>query len=294
MTHPDFKQTESGLYIPTHVIEMHSGQLSAYCDSLSARGRSPATVEKYKRDINAFLSWLGNHTLTITEVRAWISFRLTTHSPTSINCALAALNSFFAYISRPDCVVERLRVEKTEYRDESRCLTREDYEKLQSAAQDNPMLLTLLYTFAGTGIRVSELRFFTVEAVRTGLVPVRNKGKSRIVVVNKQVCKALLSYAREPGITSGPIFRNRRGSPLSRHEVWALFKQLAVRAGVDKSRVYPHAFRALFARELYRITKDLNGVRKALGHGSADTTLIYLRETVMEHQKLLEEMKIAG
>ena len=291
------KQTESGLYIPCHVQPMapiSQSDLNRYSDHLASRGKAPATVEKYKRDIQQFLFFLGTRTLSASHVREWIEQRLVSRTATTVNCAIAALNGFFSFLGRTDCLIDRLKVERSEYRETSKQMSREDFDALVATAraEGDDLLVTLLYTFAGTGIRVSELRYFTVETVRAGLIPVRNKGKNRFVAVSREVQKIILDYAREIDCNTGPIFTDSKGKAMTRHSIWRMFKGLAQRAGVEKSRVYPHAFRALFARILYQITKDLNGVRKALGHRSSNTTQIYLRETICAHQALLEQMRL--
>ena len=274
-----YKTTTTGLYVPLNtpeLAELTPADLGRYRAHLIAKGKATSTVEKYSHDAEAFLLFLGNRHLSAGRVREYISSLQITLAATTINCIIAAINGLLKLIGRTDCTIDPLKVEKKEYVDESRFLTDGEIRRL-IAADDR--MATLIQTIVGTGVRVSELKFFTVESVRTGVIPVANKGKRREVILHKDVRRLLMSYCRRKGITSGPIFRSRAGAPLFRGYIWMALKRLCARAGVEEDKVFPHALRHAFAVRLYRLTKDLDLVRKALGHRRVDTTLIYTAET---------------
>lgn len=150
----------------------------------------------------------------------------------------------------------------------------------------------IIQTICSTGIRVSELKFITVEAVKQGEATVNCKGKSRSVFIIRDLQKKLLRYAVEKKIKSGMIFVTRTGKPLSRTNIWREMKSLCKDADVNPEKVFPHNLRHLFARTFYGIEKDIAKLADILGHSSIDTTRIYIISTGTEHRKRMENMHL--
>jgi len=148
----------------------------------------------------------------------------------------------------------------------------------------------VIQTICGTGIRVSELQYFTVEAVRYGQVTVDCKNKTRTILVPGKLRNILLNYAKRHGITAGTIFVTRSGKPLNRSNIWAAMKRLCETAGVKASKVFPHNLRKLFARTFYGIEKDIAKLADILGHSSINTTRIYIMTTSAEHRRQIEQL----
>ena len=149
----------------------------------------------------------------------------------------------------------------------------------------NTRLNLLLQTICGTGIRVSELQFITVEAVRRGEVSVSLKGKTRTVFIVRALRKKLLSYAAEQGIKSGAIF-------ISRTNIWREMKGICAQSNVNPAKVFPHNLRRLFARVFYSLEKDIAKLADILGHSSINTTRIYIISTGAEHRRQMENMRL--
>ena len=281
----NFKQTSFGLYVPAHIADqihrLDMSTVACYERHLRNSGKATATVEKYSRSIRLFVIFLGDHYLSISYVRAWLERMKKTYHITTVNNAVSALNGLFKWLGRLDCIVGFFPYQEPQYRDDNRNLEKSDLDQLVAAADDR--MKTLLLTFLGTGIRVSELRFFTVENVRERRVIVDNKGKTRTVFLDPATKTIILDYCERNGITKGVIFRNRLGAALSRSYIWRSLKKLAEKAGVMLSKVFPHNLRHLFAVERYKVDKDIEGLRLDMGHSLIATTQRYLKETVGRH-----------
>ena len=277
------------MYDPTTKHE----QLLSFTHCLILEEKSPGTIEKYRRDAAAFAAWLGNCALTKETAEAWKASLLESGlTPASINAKLAAVNKFFSFLERPDLRLRPLRIQRKLFRDDSRDLTKAEYDRLVAAAGrlGRERLALLLEAICATGIRVSEVRYLTVQAALQGKAEVRLKGKIRTVLLPGKLCRKLLKYARKQNIASGEIFLTRGGSGLSRKQIWAEMKSLCVQAEVAPTKVFPHNLRHLFARVFYRVCRDVARLADVLGHSSIETTRIYLISTGAEHASTLERM----
>lgn len=274
-------------------VQPLTAAFAQYKTTLVRKGRAEATIEKYLHNIKVFLAWLGRRNPTPEFIRQWISERETSGAAvSSINGTLSALNGFWRFLGRHDCVVPLLKIERSQYISEEKILTEKDYRKLLAAAGDNPRALTLLQTIASTGIRVSELRFFTVEGVRDGFVKVTNKGRTREIILHRNTRKMLLAYCGKERVRSGVIFKNKKGAALSRGCIWWILKSIGKKAGVAAGKVFPHNLRRFFAVRVYRQTRDIDFTRVSLGHRSADTTTLYIRGSLGEHRRRLDRLKL--
>ena len=269
--------------------------LGAFQKSLEREERSEHTIGKYIRDVRAFANWAGGRAVTKELVISYKErLQAKGYTPESVNTMLSSLNSLFRFLGWRDCRVRSLRCQRRLYCPEERELSRSEYERLVSAAErsQNKRLTLLLQTLCGTGIRVSELPYITVEAAERGEAVVNCKGKTRPVFLVKGLRRLLLAYARRQGIQSGPIFVTRSGRPIDRTNVWREMKSLCRAAGVDPRKVFPHNLRHLFARVFYRLEKDLSKLADILGHSSIETTRLYIISTGSEHRARLEQMRL--
>lgn len=270
-----------------------AAHLSAFAEHLREEEKSAATVEKYLRDVRAFAHWLGVRRLTKDETVAykdWLGTR--GYALRSVNSMLAALNSFLRFCGRGDCCVRFCRIQREIYQPAERELSRAEYLRLLAAAEGDRRLYLLLQTICATGIRVSELQYFTVEAMRRGEVSVACKSKIHKILIPRKLQTLLLRYARERGIAGGVIFRTRSGCPLDRSNIWASMKKLCARAKVNPDKVFPHNLRKLFARTFYSLEKDIAKLADLLGHSSINTTRIYIMSTGAEHRRQMERLQL--
>ena len=254
--------------------------------------KSELTVEKYVRDVRQFLNWLGAAELSKTQTLAYKAELLEKYAVASVNSIISALNVYLSFIGRGDCRVKAVKRQRQAFLPAEKELAKEEYQRLLQAAKEKPRLYLLMQTICSTGIRVSEHRFITVEAARAGCAEVRMKGKNRVVFMPSKLCKALLKYAKEQGISSGSIFITSTGKPLDRCNIWAEMKKLCITAGVSREKVFPHNLRHLFARIYYGLERDIVRLADILGHSSINTTRIYTMESGHTHRKQIERMHL--
>ncbi len=270
-------------------------QIAAFAIYLKSEEKSKNTCDKYIRDVRAFASYTNITRVTKETVIAYKNKLLSeNYAARSMNSMLASLNSLFTFLGWADCKVKSIKLQRQIYCPEEKELTKAEYTRLCKAAQrrHNERLNLILQTICGTGIRVSELQFITIEAARCGEAVVRCKGKTRAVFIVRELRQKLLRYAAEQNIQSGMIFVTRTGKPISRTNIWREMKALCVEANVNPQKVFPHNLRHLFARVFYGIEKDIAKLADILGHSSINTTRIYIISTGIEHRRRMENMHL--
>ncbi len=268
-------------------------RIALFAAHLQTEERSAETRAKYLHVVQGFQTWLGDQTVTKDRVAEWKEhLKQTGKAAVTVNGALAALHSFFAMLGWKECRVKYLKVQRKMFRDTSRDLNREEFARLVAAAQraGDERLALLLEAICSTGVRVSEVRYLTVEALHKGRAEVDLKGKIRTILIPDRLVKKLLKYTQKQKITSGEIFITARGTGISRRQIWGEMKRLCQKAGVDASKVFPHNLRHLFARAYYRVCKDIVQLADVLGHSSIQTTRIYLLTTGTEHARRMEQL----
>ena len=257
--------------------------------------KSENTIEKYIRDVRAFMTFAAGGEIRKDIVIAYKDKLLSeNYTARSINSMLASLNSLFMFLGWSDCRAKSIKLQRQVYCSKERELTKAEYTKLVNTAKKkgNERLNLILQTICGMGIRVSELQYITVEAVRNGEAVVSLKGKTRTVFIVKDLRKKLLRYAAEQGIKSGLVFITRTGNMINRTNIWREMKNLCEQAGVNPQKVFPHNLRHLFARTFYGIEKDIAKLADILGHSSINTTRIYIISTGAEHRRRMEKMRL--
>jgi len=267
-------------------------QISEYKTILMREEKSSATIQKYKRDIETFSNYVKNTPVTKELVIQYKQHLLSRYAPNSVNSMLAAINSFFKEMGWYDCVVKAVKIQRQAFREKTRELTKEEYYRLLETAKrkKDTRLYLLMQTICATGIRVSELRFITIEAIRQGKATVSLKGKTRQVLIPKALIKELSRYASERRIKSGSIFITRKGNPVDRSNILHDMKALCSAANVERTKVFPHNLRHLFACIYYRAEKDLSRLADLLGHSNVNTTRIYTSISGDEQQRQIDRL----
>lgn len=270
---------------------LSKSKMEAFHGYLIREEKSTATVEKYTRDVRAFLVFAGQKEVTKELMMAYKNDLVERgYAVRSINSMLASLNSLLNFLGWTDCKVKNIRQQRQTYCTEEKELSKSEYMRLLEAAKSNLRLRLILQTICGTGIRVSELQYFTVDAVRHGEITVSCKSKTRTILLPGKLRKLLLDYAKNNHNCSGAIFQTRNGKPLNRSNIWFQMKKLCGAANVQASKVFPHNLRKLFARTFYHIEKDIAKLADILGHSSIDTTRIYIISTGTEHRRKIEKL----
>lgn len=259
--------------------------------------RVPATIEKYLRDIRSFASWLDTGPLDKTAAAGWKEhLRSSGLCPETVNSKLSALNKFLKFMGRSECCVKYLRIQHKLFRGSDRELTKADYARLLETANNmgKTRLALLMETICATGIRVSEVRYITVEAAQEGRAEIALKGKIRTILLPGKLRRKLLKYAKKQNTDSGEIFLTRTGKGMSRRQIWAEMKAICKQAGVAPSKVFPHNLRHLFARTFYKVCRDVVQLADVLGHSSVETTRIYLASTGDEYVRRMDRLGLVS
>ena len=273
--------------------QMRKVDIEAFLGSLVEQERSLATVEKYGRALERFWEWLPEG--KVVEKALVIQYKETLaqrFAPAGVNTTLAAMNGFFRFLGWYECIVKPLQIQRRVFSSADRELSREEYQRLVQAARNkkDTRMALLLQLMASTGIRVSEIRYVTAEAVEKKSVCIRLKGKIRTILLPDKLCGKLRQYLKEKRIRTGPVFLTRTGRAMDRKEIWAKMKRLCQSAGVEAKKVFPHNLRHLFARSFYAVQKDIAKLADLLGHSSIETTRIYLLSSGQEHRQILERL----
>lgn len=256
--------------------------------------KSNNTIEKYLRDVKAFSVFTAGRKISKAVVMEFKASLVESYEITSANSMIAAVNAFLRFMGWLDCCIKQFKVQKKAFCSEDKELTKAEYISLVNTAKHkgNERLNLILLTICGTGIRVSELQFITVEAVRKGEAIVSCKNKTRTVFIVRELQKKLLNYIKAKGITTGCVFITKSGKPMSRCNIWREMKALCEQARVSPDKVFPHNLRHLFARTFYGIEKDIAKLADILGHSNINTTRIYIITTGAEHKRKLENMRL--
>ena len=268
-------------------------QIEDFARSLRREERTSGTIENYLRHVRAFARWAGGRSVNKELAAEWKEHLIgREYCAGTVNTMLVSVNRFFQFMGWEQCQVKTLRIQRQMFREDRRELTQAEYLRLVAAAkaQGRERLMLIMETICATGIRVSELKYITVEALRGRRADIALKGKIRTILIPGKLAKRLLQYCREEKIVSGEVFLTRNRKGISRKQIWAEMKSVCVMAGVAQSKVYPHNLRHLFARTFYRACRDVARLSDVLGHSSIETTRIYLISTGKEHAKTLNQL----
>ena len=262
-------------------------------DYLRHDEREESTIEAYLRSLTRFSEWADGRAVTKELAMEWkAALSESGYRPISVNAMLAAVNKFFTCMGREDCKVKYLKLQRQMFRKSEKDLSKEEYQRLVQAAHEKGDLRMelILETICATGIRVGELKYITVEAVRAGVAEIALKGKIRTILLPHRLCRKLQKYAKKQKNASGKIFLTQDGLPVSRQYVWTRMKALCEPAGVERTKVFPHNLRSLFARSFYGSCHDVVRLADVLGHSSIETTRIYLMSTGKEYLRQLDKL----
>ena len=265
-------------------------ELDNYKIYLLEEEKSSSTIAKYMHDLYEFSMWLGERGFEKADVLEYKRILCERYAPASVNACLSSLNGFFTFMEWFELKVKNLKIQKQIFASSDKEITKEEYERLLQAAKNksNERLFLLMQTICSTGIRVSEVKFITMEAVRSGIAVINCKGKCRQVFLPRQLCQMLKKYVSSRNIKSGSVFITRNGKPLDRSNIWADMKKLCKDARVSEKKVFPHNLRHLFARTYYNLQKDVVRLADILGHSSVNTTRIYTMESGEIHRKQIQ------
>ena len=274
-------------------MQLTQREFDQFEDYLRHDEREESTIEAYLRSLTRFAEWADGRAVTKELAMEWkAALSEAGYRPISVNAMLAAVNKFFTCMGREDCKVKYLKLQRQMFRKSEKDLSKEEYQRLVQAAHEKGDLRMelILETICATGIRVGELKYITVEAVRAGVAEIALKGKIRTILLPHRLCRKLQKYAKQQKIASDKLFLTQDGLPVSRQSIWTRMKALCEAAGVERSKVFPHNLRSLFARSFYGSCHDVVRLADVLGHSSIETTRIYLMSTGKEYLRQLDKL----
>ena len=269
-----------------------SEQIESFRAYLLDEEKAPATICKYIHDVEEFVCWLPETSFDKSAILCYKNHLIEKYAPASVNAALSSLNSFFGFLEWFELRVKNLKIQRQIFASTDKELTKAEYDRLLQAAKqkNNQRLYMLMQTICSTGIRVSEVKHITVQAIARGVAEINCKGKRRQVFLPKALCQMLRQYIKERKIKSGAIFVTKKGNPLDRSNIWSDMKKLCKAANVSEKKVFPHNLRHLFTRTYYSLQKDIVRLAEILGHGNVNTTRIYTMETGEIHRKQIQKL----
>lgn len=279
--------------------------LSDYLSELRKDEKAEKTISKYERDIEKFFNWYAQEVtqeavqedtqeeITKETIIAYKEYLVKQYKTSSVNSYLIALNKFFSWMKLDELKIKVIKQQQKNSLDH--VMSRSDYERLLRFAKklNREKIYYIMRTLAGTGIRIEELKYITVEAVtkNKGYVQVDNKGKLRDIVIAPDLCKELRKYCKAEGITTGIIFHGRNRSELiDKSYIWREMKRIAGQARVNKDKVHAHSFRHLFARTFIDAGESVVELADILGHSSLETTRIYTRSSSKEKKDKIAKL----
>ena len=269
--------------------------LDEFKEHLIKSEKSQATVDKYIHDAAVFKKWLNAREADKNIVLEYKEHLKSVYAPVSVNAAISALNSLFRFAECQDLMLKTVKIQKKLFSDSDKEMKLKEYKSLLNAAKKSgkPRIRLIIQTMFVTGIRISELKYITVEAIESGTAVIDCKGKVREVFIPKDMCNILKKYVRDNVISSGSVFVTRTGNPIDRSNISKAMKKIAELARVAKEKVFPHNLRHLFARVYYSTYKDIVRLADILGHSSVNTTRIYTMESGSVHRRQMERLGLA-
>ena len=263
-------------------------------NNLIMNEKSLATIKKYIKEIRNFLDYLDGGDITKSRVMQYRAAMQPEYKAQTINVKLSAVNAFLDFIGRPECRVRFIKVQKKSFVEEEKELREEEYRTLLLSARERGKirLYHILLTLCSTGIRISELKYITADAVQQGRAEIDMKGKHRVILLPNELKNKLKDYMDQQNIRTGSVFITRNGKPVDRSNIFHEMKRLSAYAGVKPKKVYPHNLRHLFARSFYAVEKNLSHLADILGHSSIETTRIYIASSYRNFDRILDSMQL--
>jgi site-specific recombinase XerD len=269
--------------------------LKGYMNHLKNKELSCRTLLRYSTDIKQFFEWLGHEDVKnitkddMIEYKKHLQGKFKTNS---VNIKIISINKFLEYMG-----VEGLHLKQDKQQRKStleNVLSVKDYERLLRMAQTKgkTKMYYLMQVLANTGIRISELEFITVEAIKMGHTEVNNKGKKRKIIIPSKLCKDLKKYCQKEAITKGIIFRGRTEKLIDKSYIYRELQYISGQARVRKDKAHAHSFRHLYAKQFLNKHDDITLLADLLGHSSLETTRIYTKRSTSEQKEIMNKINL--
>lgn len=271
-------------------------KLEEWIDEQKYQEYSDNTLKQYKANVLKFIDWLKDDE-TITK-QTTIDYKKYLYElnprPTtsSINTWIIELNKFLKWLELNDLTIKKIKQQTKTSTEE--VLSVSDYKRLLRFSKRMGLfkLHCIMKVLAMTGIRISELKYFTVENLKSNYIVAFNKGKERNIIVRQDLARELRKYCRENKIKEGYIFKGeKKGKMPHASTIWRQMKKVSGAARVNKKKVHAHSFRHLFAQVfLDEYNNNITELADILGHNSLETTRLYTRSSNSQKKSKLEKL----
>ena len=255
-----------------------------------------STLSQYRANVQKFIDWLPEDEEIDKETMLRYKLYLgeIAGSTSSINVWIVETNKFLKWLGLKDLTIKKIKMQTKQSNED--ILSISDYKRLLRFAkrQNKHQLYYIMKILAMTGIRISELKYFKIENLKSNYIKVFNKGKERKIIVRQDLMRDLKRYAREQGIKEGFLFPSaiKKGKMVNTSTIWRQMKSVAGCARVKKNKVHAHSFRHLFAQVfLNTFSNNITELADILGHNSLDTTRLYTRTSDAQKREKLEKLK---
>lgn len=270
--------------------------------------KSQATLKHYEHVIRMFVNSLKNEEVTKSDLMEFKLYLVEHYKTKTVNNYIVIVNKFIKYLEITSKdeefdfnklrkyyskqTLKNVRVQRKDSLEEM--LEPEDLKRmLRMAKKKDYEMYLIMRIFSFTGIRAGELKYFTVENVKSNYITVTNKGKTRDIILRNDIKNEINDYCNSKGINEGYVFRGKKdGSMLHHTTIYKRLKKIAgMCRGIKIEKVHPHSFRHLFAVKFIEEGGDISELADILGHADINTTRIYLTTTKKMKKKRLEKMK---
>lgn len=237
------------------------------------------------------VSYFNQHydCLSTENLLAYKGYLMEYFKPKTVNLRIQAMNKYLVYVGKSDLHLNNVKLQQKNYLENVISNADYIYLKKKLKKEKNHTWYFVVWYLAATGARIGELTSIKIEHVMFGYLDIYGKGgKNRRLYIPEKLRKETVKWLEKEGRTSGYLFLNRNKERISVRGVSQQLKRLADRYQLDKSVVYPHSFRHLYAKNFLEKHNDLSLLADLMGHESIETTRVYLRRTALEQQKLID------
>lgn len=213
--------------------------------------------------------------------------------PRTINNRISGINKYLHLTNRDMMKVNTITITEDPFLNEETMIVDREIKLLEEEAyrRGKMRLYYMIKVFRCIGIRVSEIKYITVEAINNGITYVHNKGSVHPIVIPDDLKKELTSYYKSLGIKSGCIFLTRGKKVVDPSYIRKSLKWLAKKASVNPKKIYPHNFRHYFALKFLEMNNgDIESLQKVLGHKNVKTTMVYLKKPMSECKRKMNNI----
>lgn len=284
-------------------------KIDEFCNNERLDEKSKKTVVDYKNCLNKFYDFIDDGYI---EINKELGLKYKDHlrnifekgqaKVTSLNKYIVVFNKFLKYLNseNKNIVIKQFRSQSKSSLENQ--MSNQEHKRMLRKAKElgYDEIYMIIKTFAQTAIRISELRFFTVENIEKGpYIDVYNKNKERKIILIGDLHRTLKKYCKDNKITTGYIFRSPdpklKDDPnrmINASTIWRNLKKIGGIARVNLGHIHPHGWRHLFAIAYLKLPGSTEAeLSDILGHTKVETTRIYTRTTLKEKKEMMEMIK---